>query len=87
MKGFSPDSRKGVARGDGSAPSLSGYTSELANCSEPAIGIKNANIEDTSRQDRTSIQRTQPLNMCYPVPGPFQTPFLTTGTDATEDPD
>ncbi|GIY58186.1 hypothetical protein CDAR_478171 [Caerostris darwini] len=52
-----------------------------------AIGIKNANIEDTSRKDRTNIERTQLLNMCYPVPGPFQTPFPNAGTDATGVPD
>ncbi|GIY58181.1 hypothetical protein CDAR_478141 [Caerostris darwini] len=77
----------GGGLGDGSAPSLSGHTSELANCSKQAIGIKNANIEDTSRKDRTNIKRTQPLNMCYPVPGPFQTAFLNAGADATGEPD
>ncbi|GIY17369.1 hypothetical protein CEXT_449711 [Caerostris extrusa] len=85
-EGLSPDSRRRDRRWgyDGSAASLSGHTDELANCSKRAIEIKNANIEDTSRKDRTNIERTQPLNMYYPVPGPFQAPFLNAGKDAME---
>ncbi|GIZ05173.1 hypothetical protein CEXT_120171 [Caerostris extrusa] len=37
MKGFSPDSRRGGGQGDGSAPSLCGDTSELANCSKYSV--------------------------------------------------
>ncbi|GIY58184.1 hypothetical protein CDAR_478161 [Caerostris darwini] len=62
-------------------------SSKLNSPGNRAIGIKNANIEDTSRKGRTNIERTQPLNMCYPVPGPFQTPFPIAGTDTTGEPD